>query len=645
MTEKEAKVITKEYIRDFFRLSEEDTDALYASLKRIEYRNADRIVTVGDPADGMYFIDDGTVDVVTAEGETVNEMGAGQFFGEYAVIAEEPRMTSCYARGKVIAYKIENEELLGAIAKRPTIVGYLLKQVYSQVSAKHSKLLEMARARRGILQPPPKHKAKDLVSLLITYTLVVAVFVLVYILCPKNDEIGLLWLAIPPAFFVLHNIFTRRTLETFVLTLALTYGIANGGHFFKGFVDSLVAGITTPDTASTIIIMALIGAVTALLDAAGAISALKRPAERGIHTVRGVLFAMLGMLALIFIDDYLNLLAAAFCLIGVMDRNRIPREVPVLLGTTATAVCSVIPLSVWGAYISGTIVMTVGARGGEVFLKSILCNYASIFAIIGAILLCFGKLPKSKLMRNAYRRVESDGSIWPEGSEKYFMAKDEHEIYGSLHNLLIPLIVMVVSTVAIGTIQAGGKFSLNAAIGLAVTVVVMFFLYCGERLMTPEKFLDCVVSGIQNTILPILLLLLTVCFSNGLQMLDFQSFAENIIPEIMGGYTWMLPAVMFIAFTLLTILTGSSWGMYGIGIPVAAHLSAAVGMNLPFAIGSVCAAGIVGENLMPYLPDGSILVSGIGCTPEVVRKLRLQYWGCIAGLCVVAYLIVAVVIK
>lgn len=640
-----AKVITKEYIRDFFKLSDGDTDKLYASLQRIEYRNADRIVTAGDPADGMYFIDDGTVDVVNTEGETVNEMGAGQFFGEYAVIAEEPRMTSCYARGKVIAYRISNEELLGAIGKRPTIVGYLLKQVYGQVSVKHSKLLAMARARRGILQPPPKHRATDLFSLIITYVLIVAAFVLVWLFCPKNGEIGLLWLAVPPVFFLVHNIFTRRTLESFVLSLALTYGIANGGHFFQGFVDSLVTGITTPDTASTIIIMALIGAVTALLDAAGAISALKRPAERGIRSARGALFAMLGILALIFIDDYLNLLAAAFCLVGVMDRERIPREVPVLLGTSATAVCSVIPLSVWGAYISGTITMTVGAKGGEVFLKSILFNFASIIAIIGALLLCLGKLPKNRLMKSAFRRAESGKSTWPEGSEKYFMAKDDHEIYGSLHNLLIPLIVMVVFSVTLGTVQAGGHFALNAAEGLAVTLVCMFFLYCGERLMTPEKFLDCVISGIQNTILPILLLLLTVCFSNGLQMLDFQSFAETVIPEILGGYLWMLPAVLFVAFTLLTILTGSSWGMYGIGIPVAAHLANATGMNLPFIIGAVCAAGIVGENLMPYLPDGSILVSGIGCTPEVVRKLRLQYWSGIAILCVAGYLVAALLMS
>lgn len=645
MTQKDAKVITKEYIRDFFRLSEEDTAQLYASLKRIEYRNADQIVKAGDPADGMYFVDDGTVDVVNADGETVNEMGAGQYFGEYAVIAEEPRMTSCFARGKVVVYKLENEELLGAIAKRPKIVGYLLKQVYGQVSVKHSKLLEMARARRGILQPPTKRKTMDLVSLFVSSVLVVAVFILVRVFCPKEGEVGLLWLAIPPAFFVLHNLFTRRTLETFVLSLALTCGIANGGHFFQGVVDSLVTGITTPDTASTIIIMALIGAVTALLDGAGAISALKRPAERGIHSERGVLFAMLGMLALIFIDDYLNLLAAAFCLVGVMDQKKIPREVPVLLGTTSTAICSVIPLSVWGAYISGTIVMTVGARGGEVFLKSILFNFASVFAIIGAVLLCCGKLPKSRHLRRAYQRVEKNGTTWPEGSEKYFMAKDDHEIYGSVHNLLIPLIVMVAFTVTIGTIQAGGRFALNAPIGLAITIVVMFFLYCGERLMTPEKFLDCVISGIQNTILPILLLLLTVCFSNGLQMLNFQSFAENEIPKILGGYTWMLPAVMFVAFTLLTILTGSSWGMYGIGIPVAVHLSTAVGISLPFSIGAVCAAGIVGENLMPYLPDGSILVSGIGCTPEAVRQIRLQYWSGIAVLCIVAYLFLAFIMR
>lgn len=634
----QGKNINSKYICEFFRMTPQEAEVLFQKLQRIEYANAEKIVTVGEDADAMYFIEDGWIDVINDDGQAVNEMGEGQYFGEYGIIAEEPRLTSCIARGKVVVYRMSGEDLLAEISKRPTIVGYLLKQVYSQLSVKYSKLLEMARARRGIVQPEKKRGRNERLLLIATYIAVALCFVLVSIFAPSEGEIGFIWILVPIVFFLLHNILTRRTLETLILSVALTCGIANGGNYLLGFSDAIINGITTPDTAGTILIMSLMGAVTALLDAAGGISAFRRPAEKRVKTASGALFAMFGILTFIFIDDYLNLLAAAFCLVGVSDRFRIPREVPALLGTASSAICSLIPISVWGAYLSGTMILSVGKEGGNLFLRAVKYNFPAILAVVMVVLLCLRALPKNDIQKSAQKRVEEGGTLWPKGSEKYFLAHDDHEIYGSVHDLVIPIAVMVIASVAAGFVRGQGSFALDAGTGLVVTLVVMFVLYCGERLMTPEKFFDCVVSGIQSSILSILLLLLTVCFSNSLQLIDISEFFKQEIPRMTGSASGLLPAVIFVVFTALTMLLGSSWGMYGIGIPIAVQLAAVMSANLPLCLGAVCGAGICGDNLIPYLSEGSLLTSAVGCEPHVVRKQRLQYWGIIAAVSCAMYI-------
>jgi len=632
---KRPNIITPEHIAEFFKLPQAEAERVWAELKRLEYRNGEDIVRLGDAADGMYFIDDGTVDVLDSEENPVNEMHEGQYFGEYAVIAEEPRLTTVRARGKVVVYRMSSEAFLGEISRRPTFVGYLLKQVYSQLSMKHSKLLEIARERRGILRGGARRDMSRR-ELALTYGAVAALFLLTGLLVPKAADPGLFWMLLPFLFLVVFTLWTRRTLEALTLTVMLASGVSNGGNFLQGFTDALSEGIAVPDTASTIVIMCLIGAMTTLLSAAGGISALRRPAEAHIRGGRASLFAMIGMLAVIFIDDCLNVLSAAFCLVGISDKNRIPREVPAFIGSFSTAICALIPLSVWGAYVSGTVSLSLGSTGGHFFLRAVPWNIASVLGLLTALLAAAGLLPRIRLLKDAFRRVEEGGKLWPDGAEKYFLASDDKEIYGHPANLLVPLAVTVAVSVLAGTIRAGG-FALDAAAGLAAALIYMFISYVGQKLMTPERFMDCAVEGMQATVLPILLLLLTLCFSTCLDRLHFTQYVERIIPYLSAHHPQYLPMLFYVIFTGFTLLLGSSWGMYGIGIPVACQLAGLFGVHLPLCLGAVFAAGITGDNLCPYIQEGAMVASAVGCDPKVNRDIRVRYWVWIASLCTVFY--------
>ena len=631
---KRPNIITPEHIAEFFKLPQAEAERVWGELERLEYRNGEDIVRFGDAADGMYFLDDGTVDVLDRDGNPVNEMHEGQYFGEYAVISEEPRLTTVRARGKVIAYRMSSAAFLGEISRRPTFVGYLLKQVYSQLSMKHSKLLEIARERRGILHGQVR-KDMSRRELAVTYGITALLFLFTGLFVPKADP-GPFWLLVPLLFLVIFTLWTRRTLEALVLTVMLASGVANGGNFLQGFTDALAEGIAVPDTASTIVIMCLIGAVTTLLSAAGGISALRRPAEARIKTGRGALFSMIGIMAVIFIDDCLNVLSAAFCLVGITDRNRVPREVPAFIGSFSTSICALIPLSVWGAYVSGTVSLSLGRQGGDFFLKALPWNLAALLGVGTALLAAAGLLPRIRLLRDAERRVREGGELWPKGAEKYFLANDDKEIYGHPGNLLMPLAVTVTVSALAGTMRTGA-FALDAAAGLTAALLFMFVSYVGQRLMTPERFLDCAVEGMQSTVLPILLLLLTLCFSTCLEQLHFTQYVERIIPMLSSHHPQYLPMLLYIIFTGFTLLLGSSWGMYGIGIPVACQLARLFGVDLPVCLGAVFAAGITGDNLCPYIQEGAMVASAVGCDPKVNRDIRVRYWAVIAVLCTVLY--------
>ncbi len=628
--------ITTEFIASFFELNEEDAKAMQSRLERIVYKSGDDIVRYGDAADGMYFIEDGIVDVFNAEGEPVNEMKAGQYFGEYAILAQEPRLSTVRARGKVVAYRISNELFLEQISRKPTLVGYLLKQVYSQLSMKHARLVEIARQQRGIMRIQ-QGSGGSRTTLIITYAVIVLIFLGTELFIPAEGELSWFWMLLPSAFLLLHTLFTRRTLEALILTVMLSAGIVNRGNFVQGFTDTLTAAISTPDTASTILIMCLIGAVTALLGGAGGISALRRPLEARIKTGKGALFSMIMMMALVFIDDCLNVMAAAFCLTGITDKHRIPREVPALICNSSTAICALIPISVWGAYLSGTMTLSLGAEGGTYFLKSVPFNFASLAAVVMTLLLAAGRLPRTGLMKKAWERVEHDGPLWPAGSEKYFLAKDESEIYGNPVNLLLPLAVMVVFSVAFGILKTGGTFALDPSAGLAASLIFMFVFYIAQQLMTPLKFMDHVIEGISSMSLPILLLLLTLCFSTCLDSMECTSFFARLIPSMSFRKPFLVPAVLYISFTLLTMLMGSSWGMYGIGIPIAVRMALLADLPLAVCLGAVCAAGITGDNLCPYVAEGSLIASAIGCDPKVNRDIRVRCWAVIALICVTGY--------
>jgi Na+/H+ antiporter NhaC len=334
---------------------------------------------------------------------------------------------------------------------------------------------------------------------------------------------------------------------------------------------------------------------------------------------------------------------AGMSMMSVKDEKRVPREMSAFfLGMTPTAVNLLVPFSVWGVYLSGIIVMSLDLldigkdiNGTGIFLRSIPFNFAAVLTLIIVFLAAIGKLPLVGRMKKAYERVKNGGEIYPPGSDSYGHHEDENAPRGSLLNLLLPLVIMPIASIFAGAIITGSTY-VHVGAGLLITLFVMFVMYCFQRLMTPEEFFDNIISGVEHSLVPIMLFILTFCFSGGIKQIGLIEWLGDVIP-IIGGNQF-LPAFIFLMFTAITIVWGSSWSIYAIGLPIAIQLAVAADGNMALYIGAVCAAGIAGDSLSIHQSDNHDVAAIVGCEPTALFLARVPYFVFIAVVSFVMFL-------
>ena len=618
--------IDKEYIRAFFGIEqspegEEELRDIGEKLERLQFRHGQDICTIDGEPDGMFFLESGTAVVLDREGEQINVLQEGQYFGEYAVLSQQRRLSTVRSQGQTVVYRLRNEDVMEILRRHPNTYGELMKRVYGQVSQKHTQLLTLSRMQRGILRSPNNDAPMTPLHMLSHYGLLAAVFVLSALLVPKGAAAPVFLL--PLALMVVYVLVTRRTVESLIVAGMLAALLAHRSGLAVSYTDALLETLSDADNAFTVLVMALMGGAVELIEASGAVTAFKKICDRRIRSRKGARFAMLGILAVTAIDDCLNMLCASTSLRAVEDEQKVPREEQgLLLSFLPTTLCSFIPLSLWGIFVIGSIQPGYGGDSAALFCSAIPLNFFSIVTVAALLLFCVDKLPRSKRLRKAEARVESGGPLWPEGSERYLLREDP-AFWGKLVNLILPVVVLAAASLLLRSLRAG-SFVLDSACGLVAALVFMFFLYCAQGLMSPEQYFEHLVSGIQSMVLPILLYLLTMCFSALLETEGMGAFFDGAVLQLQR-LSGLLPAVLFFVFTLLALALGSSWAMFVIGFPVAIRMATAVGVSLPLCVGAVCAAGIAGESLCLYSSGSLSVGSSIGCDPRAVLAVRLPY--------------------
>jgi len=617
--------INSSYIRQFFSLPDTpegnaELSEIESRLERISFENGTDICTFGAESDGMYFIDSGTAVVLNEQGDQVNLLHKGNYFGEYAALTGEKRLSTVRSLGRSVVYRLSNEDAVYFISKHPDIYGVLMKRVYSQVSGKHAQLMALSGIRRGVLRHPANAAILSGKQVIVHYGILIALFIAAPIFIPSNTT-GPVFL-VPLMFMPIYAILTRRTIESLIVSTALAALLAYRSDIFTGFTDAIEGAMASPGNIFTVLVMALIGAMVNLITVSGGVTAFEKTALKIEKSPRSIYLTSMGIMAATSIDDGLNMLAASYASYSPAKKHGIVREkLALFYSMLPTVLSSFLPISLWGIYVIGTL-NSVSDDGAVLFCKSIPFNLFSIITLIAMILFSFGKLPLSGRIKKAEKRYKEGGTLWPDGSEKY-LSVHETEVWGRKSNVMFPILVMIVASVAFRSF-AGKSFVLDSAVGLVATLTFMFLLYTFRGVMSPEQFVENMVDGIAGSVPAIIMYIITMCFSSLLNKLNLVEYFEDMI-DVFGGYLFLLPAGVFICSLLLTVVLGSSWAMYAIAFPVVLSLTRSLGLTPVIFVGAIAGAGIAGEKLSMFTAESINIGVAVGINPKDAFRVRLSY--------------------
>ena len=635
----EVRQIDDAFLRSFFSIPQgEEGEAELAEIRgkliRKQFRHGQDICTIDGEADGMFFLESGTAVVLDREGQQINIMHPGQYFGEYAVLSGQRRLSTVRSHGTTVVFQLSAEDMMEILRRHPNVYSELMKRVYAQVTRKHKELISLTRLQRGILQYPGNQTPMTPRRVILQYGALALLFILSIFFIPSGTAAPVFLL--PLALMIVYVLISRQTLESLLVAGLYAALLIWRSGAFTGYTDALLETIAAPDNVFTVFVMALLGAFVALVEASGAVTAFKKYVDRKVSTARGARFAILGILAITAIDDCLNLICASGGTNSAADEQRVPCEDrALLLSFLPTVLCSFLPISLWAIFVIGSISPNAGGAAFRMFLSSIPFNFYSIVVLLAMVLFCFDRLPRTLSLRRAKRRVAEGGELWPAGSER-FLLRDDGEVWGRLFNLLLPMLVLGVSSLTMRSLFQM-RFAVDSACGLVAALIFMFLLYCAQGLMSPEQFGQHLIRGIQSMALPIILYLLTMCFATLLSSQSLEVYFGDAV-VFLQRYAPFLPAALFLICLLLAMAFGSCWAMYAIAFPVAIRVAVAVGMKMPLFIGAVCAAGIAGEYCCVFTSLHNTVGEAIGCNPAAVRSVRLPYAVLFALLSLLLYL-------
>ena len=471
---------------------------------------------------------------------------------------------------------------------------------------------------------------------------------------------GTVWALLPPVIAITLALITKEAYSS------LFIGIVVGALFAKGFSpigaldmivnDGLVAAIS--DNAGIFLFLVLLGIIVALVNAAGGSAAFGRWASKNIKTKVGASLATFVLGIIIFIDDYFNCLTVGTVMRPVTDSHRISRpKLAYLIDATAAPVCMIAPISSWAAAVSSTAEgLDTGISGIQLFIKAIPYNLYSLLTfvfIIGLSMMQFDYGPMKDFERLA-RETGELGALKSEEDEKI-------NPKGRVIDLLLPVAVLIVCC-TVGMIYVGGFFGVDAwggtdcagdfigafgntdaFIGLpwggiiALLFTVIYLLL--RRVITFKDAMDCIPKGFNAMISPILILTLAVSLKATITSLGASVYVHDLMEGAASALYSMLPAVIFLVACVLAFASGTSWGTFGILIPIVTAIFPASSELLIIGISACCAGAVMGDHCSP-ISDTSIMASaGAQCNHLDHVATQLPYVLTVACVCVVGFIV------
>ncbi len=456
------------------------------------------------------------------------------------------------------------------------------------------------------------------------------------------------WALIPPIIAIGLALITKEVYSS--LFIGILAGSIIGSNFtFTGTMDVLVNdGLISAvsGTAGIFIFLVVLGILVALVNKAGGSAAFGRWAQKHIKTRAGAMLATFALGVLIFIDDYFNCLTVGSVMRPVTDGHKISRsKLSYLIDATAAPVCMIAPISSWAAAVSS---YAEEGQGISLFIKAIPFNFYSLLTfvfIIGITLMKFDFGP----MRLHEVNAKKFGDLYTCG-EKAESEEEAPSQNGKVIDLVLPIIILIAicvfALVYVGGIFEGSSFvdafsNTDATVGLpwgSIIALVFTIIYlCARKLVTFKEAMDCIPKGFIAMVPAILILTFATSLKNMTTVLGSKPFVADVMTSAAGNLDKFLPAIIFLVACGISFATGTSWGTFGILIPIVMAIFPegtiqTIGMSACLA-GSVC-----GDHCSP-ISDTTIMSSAGGqCNHLNHVSTQLPYAISVAGISFVMYI-------
>ena len=467
------------------------------------------------------------------------------------------------------------------------------------------------------------------------------------------------WSLIPPIIAIALALITKEVYSSLFL------GILVGGLLYSNFAfeatilhvfnDGIVASVTDSYNMGILIFLIILGSMVCLMNKAGGSAAFGRWAKDHIKSRVGAQLASVLLGVLIFIDDYFNCLTVGSVMRPITDKHNISRaKLAYIIDATAAPICIIAPISSWAAAVAG---FAEDGQGFNLFLRAIPYNYYALLTIVmmvGMILMKAEFGPMAKYEKNAIEK----GDLFS-GSNPYAGAEDDApEDKGRVLDLVLPVVVLIICCV-IGMIYSGGFFdgegfitafsnsdaSVGLMLGSAFALVFTLVYYLIRRSMSFKEMMGCIPEGFKAMVPAIMILTFAWSLKNMTDSLGAKFFVRDFVRSSASGLQMILPLIVFVIGCLLAFATGTSWGTFGILIPIVQNVFS---MDNPMAIVciSACMAGAVcGDHCSP-ISDTTIMASaGAQCDHVNHVSTQLPYAITCAVVSGVTYLIAGILVS
>ncbi|MBR6230637.1 MAG: Na+/H+ antiporter NhaC family protein [Lachnospiraceae bacterium] len=467
------------------------------------------------------------------------------------------------------------------------------------------------------------------------------------------------WALLAPIIAIVLALITKEVYSS------LAIGIIVGGLIYAGgnleimlthvVCDGFIANVADSYNVGILIFLVLLGTLVAMVNKSGGAAAFGKWATTRVRSRAGAQIMTIILGIIIFIDDYFNCLTVGSVMRPVTDKQNISRaKLAYLIDSTAAPICIIAPISSWAAAVAGFANGAGAENGIALFIQAIPYNFYAILTIVMMIFLAVSGLEYGSMKKHEINAM--NGDLFTSGTQSQSDIESSDNPKGRVLDLLFPIIVLIIACI-IGMIYSGGFFdgesfidafsnsdaSVGLALGAFVTVVITTVYYIFRRNMSFRELMGSLPEGFKAMVSAILILCCAWTLKAMTDSLGAKIYISNLVEGSAAGFQMLLPAIIFLIAVGLSFSTGTSWGTFGILIPIVLSVFQAGNPIMIVAISACMAGAVCGDHCSP-ISDTTIMSSaGAQCDHMNHVSTQLPYALTVAAVSAVSYVIAGIV--